>query len=118
RVEPIGLGERVGIEKRKRIEPTRGLSGDVVGTGKPDADGEPDQLDVSERRRSQLQRVVGAAVVDHHDVVRAATLAIERLQTPAEQRTTVPVDDEDGDRHAAELPVAMTTAALMLRSFR
>ena len=109
RIEPVGLGERIGIEERKRIVPAGGPGSDVVCTGETDIGAEPDQLDVPERWPRQSQRVVAAAVVDHDNVVRAASLPVERLQAPAEQRTTVPIDDQDGDRHAAELPDLSTS---------
>ena len=114
RREPVRIGFRVVVEQGNELAPCGG-DALVVGGAKAAV------LRVADHARAELLfghfgRAVARAVVHHHDLVGAVTLAAERAQAGAQQIPAIPVDDYDGDQGYQAGPPAPAAAASVLRA--
>ncbi len=102
--QPAGRRKCVRVEERERVHFAGGLRRDVVGASKSRILLKPDDLDALQAVTGQQQRVVGAVVIDQNHAIGRAGLRAQRPQAFTKEFAAVPVDDEDGNRHATLLP--------------
>ena len=97
RLEPVRLGERVGVEKRDELTVCAEPDCEVVGGGKADVVVELNELDCGKAVGKPVERAVDARVVDDDDPMRRESLPFQALECELQVPARVRVDDDDAD---------------------
>ena len=103
-LEPVGLGERVGVEQCDPAAALGDAHAEVVSAREAEVRGQPLNLDSRVPLLDPVGRAVAAGVVDDDHAPGRQRLPVERRERLLEIGARVGVDDHDGDVCDAPLP--------------